>query len=85
MAITQSTQVVTVDSIKDVQGPDNIRYKQINCSIAADTGTTKLQFNGTGGFLFPTSGPKPTITFYMKASGAGTLPAVGDTINCVLG
>ncbi len=84
MAITQSTQVFTVKSIVDVQGPDNILYKRITCKVAADTGTTKLQFNGPGGFKFV--GQYSThIVFDMKATGAGTLPAVGDTINCVLG
>lgn len=85
MAITQSTQVFTVKSIFDVQGPDGVAYKRINCKVAADTGTTKLQFNGNGGFFYTSNAGAVTISFLMKASGAGTLPVVGDTINAVLG
>ena len=87
MAITQSTQAGTVKSIVDVQGVDGIRYKQINLKILPDTGTTKLAFDNPGGFYQLTAGATAgrTETFYMKATGAGTLPAVGDVINCVLG
>lgn len=85
MAITQSTQVFTVKTITDVRGPDGVHYKQIACRVAPDTGTTKIHFNGKGGFWEAATTGTNTIVFYMKASGAGTLPAVGDTINCVLG
>lgn len=83
MAITQATMVLTVKNIIDVQGPDGVHYKQIEGELAADTGTTKILFNGSGGF-YPNN-KSSTIVFYMKATGAGTLPALGDTINVVVG
>lgn len=83
MAITQATMVLTVKSLTDVQGPDGIAYKFISGRLAADTGTTKLLFNGGGGFYGTSRGSN--VGFYMKASGAGTLPAAGDTINVVVG
>lgn len=85
MAITQSTQVLLVKSIFDVQGQDGIAYKQVNCDLAPDVGTTKLVFNGLSGFITGTGAGRSEITFHMKATGAGTLPAVGDSINVVTG
>lgn len=85
MAITQSTQVFTVLGIHDAVLQDGVSYKQIECTVAPDTGTTKLHFNGLSGFVTGTGATPNSITFHMKATGAGTLPAVGDTINCVLG
>lgn len=85
MAITQSTQVLTVKSIFDVIGADGVNYKQVNCDISPDTGTTKLLFNGFSGFVAGTGAGRSEITFHMKATGAGTLPAVGDAINVVTG
>lgn len=85
MAITQSTQVLVINSITDVQGPDGLRYKQISGTLTPDVGTTKIHFNGSGGFFNGAGSGGAGITFYMKATGAGTLPVVGDSINVVAG
>lgn len=84
MAQTQATCVLTIVSLKDVQGPDGIKYTRISGVLAADTGTTKILPNGNGGFFYPSAG-SVAWSYLMKASGAGTLPAVGDSINVVIG
>lgn len=84
MAQTTATNTLVVSSITDVQGPDGIRYKRINGVLTADTGTTKLLLNGNGGFFYPSAGGVG-VSYLMKASGAGTLPAVGDSIAVVIG
>lgn len=79
--LTAVVNVWTVKSMTDVT-INGVALKAINCRVASDTGTTKINLSNKG---FPTkAGSLPVAlgdhTFMMVASGQGTLPAVGDTI-----
>lgn len=76
-----TVNVWTVKSITDLM-LNGIALKVVNCHVANDTGTGKINLAAKGlptKTGIPVAGT-PDHSFVMVASGQGTLPLVGDTI-----